>query len=68
LAKAGIAAHDARFQQMMDAVDALLQTQAQGHGQAMDIAGHNLDVAGHNLAVQQAMNPPAPTGPAGGGQ
>jgi hypothetical protein len=57
LQDAGISADDARFGQFKSALDALLAATAQAHDQSMDLAQHA-------LAVNQAMNPPQPTGQA----
>ena len=78
LQNAGIMANDQQFQRVKDAVDALLQAhsqaldaQSQGHQQALDTQGQMHDQAmaqaQHALAVQQAMNPPEPAGPANQG-
>jgi hypothetical protein len=45
-------------QQQVDKAKLALAAQAQGHDQAMDMAGHA-------LAVRQAMQPPAPAPPSG---
>ena len=65
LAKAGITARDQHFSEIMDAVDALMQAQQQGHQQGMDVHGAMMDRAGHALNVYQAMNPPQPGAAAG---
>lgn len=70
LAKAGVSADDLRFQQLLDAVNALVDMQGNVHKQALDAQaqGHDqmMDRAGHALDVYQAMNPPQPAGPQAG--